>query len=128
MRNLFLVLCLIIALFYTSEWFWKPMLEQKKELPAPAAPAGPAPLEERKNEGQINLYHDNGTLKAERNYKNGKLEGIYRLYYENGKLKLEGSYKDDRMNGLFKRYNEEGELVAEELYQDNLLVERKIVK
>ena len=128
MRNLFLLLCLIVAIFYASDWFWKPLLGVGKKEP-PAAPppvVSVAPLSERKDKGTVVQYFDNGNLKAERHFKDGKLDGPYKIFYENGQLKLEGSYRNDQMNGVFKRYNPQGQLVSEEVYEDNVPISRKI--
>ncbi len=39
-------------------------------------------------------YYDNGQLKSEINFKDGKRDGISRAWYENGQLMYEGNYKD----------------------------------
>ncbi len=87
-------------------------------LPPPDPNAG-------KRNGPFKMYYDDGTLKAERNFKNDTLHGVYKEYYDNGTLKVEGFYKDDKMEGVVKRYNRDGSLKAEETYQDNLLINRK---
>ncbi|MCB0753353.1 MAG: hypothetical protein KDC52_17915, partial [Ignavibacteriae bacterium] len=38
-------------------------------------------------EGQSFWYYENGNLKTEKNYSNGKLNGVWRNYYESGLLK-----------------------------------------
>lgn len=83
-------------------------------------------LDERKVEGPVRMYYENGQLKAERVYKDSKLNGTYRMYYDNGQLKVEGTYKNDNMDGAFKYYNKNGQLQAEEVYRDNILVTRKV--
>ena len=129
MRNLFLLVCLIVALFYASDWFWKPLLGISPGAPAPSSTpkvTSVTPLNERKDLGPVVQYFDNGNIKAERQFKDGKLDGSYKLYYENGQLKLEGIYHNDRMNGVFRKYNPQGQLVSEETYQDDTLVNRKV--
>ena len=37
-------------------------------------------------------------------------------YYDNGQLKSEGEYKNGKMNGKIKEYNYKGELIFEEEY------------
>ena len=39
---------------------------------------------------------ENGQIKYEENYKDGKREGIYKEWYENGELYYEGNYKDGK--------------------------------
>ena len=128
MRNLFLLLCLIVAVFYASDWFWKPLLGISTSAPIPATlpqSSTVTSLNQRKDQGPVVLYFDNGNVKAERQFKDGKLDGSYKLYHENGQLKLEGTYRNDRMNGIFKKYNSQGQLVSEETYQDDALLNRK---
>ena len=48
-------------------------------------------------EGSEFFYYESGQLKAEYNYKNGKLDGFAREYYENGQLKEEVNYKDGQV-------------------------------
>jgi antitoxin component YwqK of YwqJK toxin-antitoxin module len=80
----------------------------------------------KRQNGLFVIYYDNGKIKAERNYQDGRLEGVYKMYYENGNLKLEGYYENDKMNGVFKRYYEDRTLKSEEVYKDNILQNRKV--
>ena len=84
-------------------------------------------LSERKLNGPVLMYYDNGRLKAERTYKDAKLNGSYRMYYESGQLKLEGTYKDDKMDGTFRHYDQNGRLEVEEVYRDNIPISRKVL-
>lgn len=65
-------------------------------------------------------YYDNGSLKKETSYKNGKKEGVSRDYdYENGKiLRAERLYKDDKEVSI-KEYGKNGKLIREILYNDD---------
>jgi hypothetical protein len=126
-RNLVLFVCLLVAVVYASDWYWKPLL--KLAGPAPAqiqAPPVAASLSERKDQGPVVQYYDNGAVKAERQFRDGKLDGPYKLYHENGKLKLEGEYRNDQMHGIFKKYSPEGKLLSEEVYVDNSLTKRTV--
>ena len=49
-------------------------------------------------------YYENGTIKEEVNYKDGKLNGISREYYENGSLKSESTFKNGALDGKVKEY------------------------
>ena len=49
---------------------------------------------------QINRYNNNGAK-----------EGTWKEFYDNGKVKEEKNYIDGKLNGLFKIYNEEGKLL-----------------
>ena len=64
------------------------------------------------------FYHENGVLKTEVPFKDGKREGLAKDYYESGALKGEMPYKDDKMEGLGKAYYENGELKGEILYRN----------
>ena len=72
-------------------------------------------------EGSEFFYHESGQLKAEYNYKNGKLDGFAREYYENGQLIAEGNYLNGKLEGISKMYYESGQLKSENSYKDNLL-------
>ena len=49
-------------------------------------------------------YYENGTIKEEVSYGNGKLHGIFKEYYEDGSLKSEGNYNNGVMDGIVKEY------------------------
>jgi len=49
-------------------------------------------------------YYENGTLKEEVSYSNGKLNGIFKEYYEDGSLKSEGNYNNGVLDGIIKEY------------------------
>ena len=49
-------------------------------------------------------YYENGTIKEEVSYSNGKLNGIFKEYYEDGSLKSEGNYNNGVMDGIVKEY------------------------
>ena len=68
--------------------------------------------------GIIKSYYDNGALKKDIPYKDGKKEGLSKAYYKNGNLLSEDNYKDDKLEGLSKVYYENGNLIAEYYYKD----------
>ena len=45
-------------------------------------------------------YHENGKLKFEGTFKDGKKEGIHRWWYRTGQIEFELSFKNDKKNGL----------------------------
>ena len=49
-------------------------------------------------------YYDNGAVKEEASYKNGKFEGAFREYYKNGSLKSEGVFVNGLIQGEVKEY------------------------
>ena len=67
--------------------------------------------------GIIKSYYENGALKQDIPYKDGKENGIGKRYYPNGYLEREENYKDDKKEGLSKLYYENGDLIAEYYYK-----------
>ena len=61
----------------------------------------------------VREYYENGTVKVEWNYKNGRLEGVRKIYYRNGNPLAEGNYKDGKLEGTSKGYHENGALEVE---------------
>ena len=49
-------------------------------------------------------YYENGIIKEEISYKDGKLNGISKEYYENGSLKSESTFKDGVLHGIVIEY------------------------
>ena len=56
------------------------------------------------NKGLCKLYHDNGQLESEINYKKAKPHGRVRFYFDNGILKSEANYNMGILHGIFKCY------------------------
>ena len=54
--------------------------------------------------GVLKEYYENGVIKEEVSYKNGKLNGVFREYFEDGALQSEGYYKNGYLNGVIKEY------------------------
>ena len=50
-----------------------------------------------KRDGKYTKYYENGQIEWERNFKDGKIDGKWTLYYENGLIKWEGNYKDGKL-------------------------------
>lgn len=74
-----------------------------------------------KKEGLSKEYYENGQLKSEINWKNGKQEGLDKWYHENGQLGIEGNYKNDKLEGLSKEYYKSGQLRVEKNYENGEL-------
>lgn len=69
--------------------------------------------------GVSRSYYESGELETEENYKNGKQEGITKWYYESGKLKYEWNYKNGKQVGIYKLYSESGNIELEARYNEN---------
>jgi hypothetical protein len=101
---------------------------------------------ESKSEGTkvVVRKHDNGNIKAEVAYKDGKQNGLSKSYDRNGKLILElpylngkrdglskkyfeggrqlyqtTEYKNDKMHGMQVKYRENGKVMSEARYENN---------
>lgn len=49
--------------------------------------------------GKIISKYENGQMKMDSQYKDGKLEGIVREYYKDGQIQNEWNYKDNHLDG-----------------------------
>lgn len=56
------------------------------------------------------LFYENGTLKSNTPYVDGKIEGVYKEYYEDGTLAGIENYKNDLFQGESKSYHKNEEL------------------
>jgi uncharacterized protein len=77
--------------------------------------------------GKCYIYFSNSqNLKEELNFKNGILNGLRISYYNNGQIKRQGIYKDGRYNGIWKAYDESGTQVFEAEYKMDMLTGKYI--
>ncbi len=65
-------------------------------------------------EGLVNSFYPNDTLKSQINFERNVRQGDAKFYYENGHLKEELTYVNGKVDGVVKAYNEDGML--KELY------------
>jgi TonB family protein len=76
----------------------------------------------------VKTYSVQGVLQQEANYINLKkklLNGVSKSWYENGKLKSELLYKNGKLNGPLKSYHKNGQLKRHDLYRANKFIEGK---
>ena len=71
-------------------------------------------FENGKRTGIWKAYFNNGQLQSEGVFENGNREGVGKVYFPNGQLRYEGQYKDNKETGHWKFYNEKGKLVKEQ--------------
>ena len=71
-------------------------------------------FEDGKILGTYREFYKNGERKAQMEYDEGKLEGEAQFFYESGTLKIEGEYKDGEKVGKWKHYTETGDLMDKE--------------
>jgi len=68
--------------------------------------------------GFVREWYEDGQLKSECNYKDGKRDGAEKGWYEDGQLKYECNYKDGKRDGAEKGWYEDGQLKSECNYKD----------
>lgn len=57
--------------------------------------------------GPSKTFYENGNIRVERNYSEGKLHGPFKNYYENGNIKGEGNFKNSELEGVLKFENQD---------------------
>lgn len=65
-------------------------------------------------------YWENGNLKSELRYEDGKLNGLCKWFTLSGKPQMEVTYKDNKMDGLLRRWHENGNIMEESWYKDGV--------
>jgi antitoxin component YwqK of YwqJK toxin-antitoxin module len=53
-------------------------------------------------------YWENGKMKSETHYRNGKRDGVSISWYVHGEKEYEGYYQSGKKNGVFSRWYESG--------------------
>ena len=64
-------------------------------------------------------FFDNGNLKHQRFYNDGKAEGKWSHYYMNGNIWIKGNYKNGIQVGLWKTYYNNGQEWTKGDYKNN---------
>jgi antitoxin component YwqK of YwqJK toxin-antitoxin module len=69
--------------------------------------------------GNYKLYYDNGQVQHEFVFSStGKREGTQKYFYDNGQLAIEGNFANGKESGLIKEYYENGDIKAEKNFAD----------
>ncbi|MCA0430037.1 MAG: hypothetical protein LCH32_05995 [Bacteroidetes bacterium] len=69
--------------------------------------------------GNYKLYYENGQVQHEFVFnQSGKREGQQKYYYDNGQVAIEGNFVNGKESGLIKEYYETGDTKAEKNYAD----------
>jgi len=58
--------------------------------------------------GHWKYFYNDGKLRMDGNYIDGKKSGEWKIYYPNKRIKATGIYKQDEKNGTWKYFNEDG--------------------
>lgn len=69
-------------------------------------------------QGYWKEFYDDGQLKAEGNYTDGKKDGYWKFYYRDGSIEEEGNFVKGTAEGAWKWYHENGEVLREETYKN----------
>lgn len=94
--------------------------EQKGEIPdgvvleylGPLGKIRELPYKDNRLNGTSRIYEE-GVLRSESEYKDGKLEGLFRAFHKNGNLMVEATHKNEKLVGSIKTYYDNGELKLE---------------
>ncbi len=77
--------------------------------------------EDGNRDGLWKDFYEDGTLRAEGKYDNGRQTGEWKYFHQNGKLEQSGKFnKNGKPEGSWKWYYETGKLLKEELYRGGL--------
>ncbi len=69
--------------------------------------------------GNYKLYHENGQVQHEFAFSAaGKRDGPQKYYYDNGQVAVEGNFANGKESGLIKEYYENGDTKAEKNFAD----------
>ena len=70
-------------------------------------------------------YWDNGKLKSETHYENGKEEGLKTFWYESGEKKEESYYREGKKQGKTTGWDKDGNKTHESQFVDGHKVHEK---
>ena len=75
-----------------------------------------ANFKDGKWDGLYQQWYENGQLEYEGNWKNGEYDGLHQEWYENGQLQIEANYKDGELDGLYKAWSQKAEMIRNRTY------------
>ncbi len=76
-------------------------------------------------EGEAKFYFEDGTLKEERLYVNGRVTGLVKTYHPNGKLKELINIEDGKREGPVSIFDEEGKYIKDIYFEGGIQVVEK---
>ena len=65
-------------------------------------------------------YHENGSLKFVKTFKDGKQHGETTFYFDTGQKRIEYHYKEGKLHGKVLWFNQEGQMGWEENYEEGI--------
>ena len=75
-----------------------------------------------KPDSKVIDWYENAQIEAEVNYKDGKRDGKVTSWYENGQMKAEITFKDDKRDGKWTIWERSGEIEAEAIFKNGKCV------
>jgi len=72
-------------------------------------------------DGLLKEYYDNGSIKLEYNFKNGKKDGEQKKWYDNKQILIKYNYNNGNLTGLQKKWYKNGQIKSEMNYYNNIL-------
>ena len=78
-------------------------------------------------DGLCRFYYNNGNLKKQFHYENGVVDGKAYEFYENGQYKIEANYNSGVVDDVSKFYYENGNLYSFMVYQKGSLIKNYIL-
>ena len=76
------------------------------------------PNETKPFKGNNLCKYENGQIKSEVNYKDGKPDGKVIDWYENGQIETEEKYKDGKLDGKATYWHENGKIKGKVTFKD----------
>ena len=76
-------------------------------------------------EGEAKFYYEDGALKEERLYVNGRVAGLVKVYYPNGKLRELINIEDGKREGPTSLFDEDGKYIKDIMYENGIQVVKK---
>lgn len=113
MRTAFLKYIFIVTIIFVSK-----IQSQELVLSSTKNTSNFSGNPETKTSTKKTLHYDDGTIKEIRETKNDVLHGRWKFFFNNGELKKEGSFSQGKSIGTWKIYNKEGQLIFIENYKN----------
>lgn len=113
-----LIIGFVVALLYAANHF---LLKNHDEI------FGFHSVEhKRPNNGLYKEYYDNGILKTEESYSDGKKIGIWKTYYNNGSIKSISIYANGKLNGVVSHFDSCETLIYDEYFKKGKFIKKEI--
>jgi antitoxin component YwqK of YwqJK toxin-antitoxin module len=73
------------------------------------------------DDGLMKEYYNNGNIKLEYNFKNGKKNGVQKKWFDNNQISIIYNYNNGNLTGLQKKWYKNGQIKSEMNYYNNIL-------